>query len=120
MINPETNAEYTIDDKNFVDWILHLTCIYDGHFHVLSIDRNASDALIQKNFRKISLRLHPDRNKSPLAKQAYQALSLAKDVLLNQDYKLEYMAHQTYNPEHPSGNHPEYYDQPTKEPPALY
>ena len=108
-----------MDQKNFVDWILHLTGVYNGHFHVLAIDFRASDAHIQKQYRKIAVRLHPDRNKAPRANDAYLALSLAKHVLLTEEFRFRYMAYQTYDPEHPSGPHPEY-PQPSMPPPPLY
>ncbi|XP_017072337.1 uncharacterized protein LOC108108715 [Drosophila eugracilis] len=38
--------------------------VYQDHYHVLGLHRNASENLIKEAFRKLSLQCHPDKNKS--------------------------------------------------------
>ena len=91
-----------------------------GHYHVLGVDLEANNNDIEKNYRKISRYLHPDRNNAPQANQAYIALNLAKTILLNPAYKFQNLAFGTYNPEHEEGEPPAPYPQPSREPPEIY
>lgn len=49
---------------------------------ILQVEKYTTVEKILKAFKKLSLRLHPDKNKAPGAKEAFQALKAAKDQLL--------------------------------------
>jgi DnaJ family protein C protein 25 len=57
---------------------------------VLELTRDASAAQIKKRFYKLSLRYHPDKNKSTEAVPLFQRMSLAYDILGNPDSREEY------------------------------
>lgn len=51
------------------------------YYEILGVSKNASEEEIKKSYRKVSLRLHPDRNKDLNAKEDFQNLSEAYEVL---------------------------------------
>ena len=50
-------------------------------FKVLGVEKNATEAEIRKAFRNLSIKYHPDRNKSSNAIKYYQNISAAYDLL---------------------------------------
>lgn len=57
------------------------------YYKILGIARNASDADIKKAYRKMALKYHPDKNKSPNAEEKFKEVSEAYDVLSDKDKK---------------------------------
>jgi hypothetical protein len=51
-------------------------------YRILGLPAGASDALIKKQFKKLALRFHPDRNPSPEAHEHFILISNAVDQLL--------------------------------------
>jgi curved DNA-binding protein CbpA len=51
-------------------------------YRILELPVGASDALIKKQFKKLALRFHPDRNPSPEAHEHFILISNAADQLL--------------------------------------
>lgn len=51
------------------------------YYEVLGIQKNASDAEIKSQYRKLALKFHPDRNKSPDATEHFKEISEAYAVL---------------------------------------
>jgi curved DNA-binding protein CbpA len=62
------------------------------HYEVLELESNASKNQIRRNYRRIALRVHPDKN--PLAEgtaaEAFHALKEAHDVLVDDAKRTEY------------------------------
>lgn len=50
-------------------------------YAILGVDRNASPADIKKAYRKLSMKWHPDRNKSPEAEDKFKDINAANEVL---------------------------------------
>ena len=57
-------------------------------YKILEVDENATQEMIKKSFRKLSLRYHPDRN--PTASDKYKKISNAYEILSDPEKKRKY------------------------------
>jgi hypothetical protein len=53
----------------------------DNYYAVLGVERDASDDVLKKAYRKLALRLHPDKCKEPGAEEAFKKVGEAFSVL---------------------------------------
>ena len=61
-----------------------------GYYAVLDVDASTGIDVIKTNYRDLAKYWHPDSNKSPDAMEHFQKLSVAYDVLKNDDSRLLY------------------------------
>jgi len=54
-------------------------------YKILEVNRNASDDEIKRSYKKLAMKYHPDKNKSPEAIQKIQEINHAHEVLSNPD-----------------------------------
>ncbi|EGR30568.1 hypothetical protein IMG5_129010 [Ichthyophthirius multifiliis] len=58
-------------------------CLYysQTYYEILEIQPQSSDYQIKKSFRRLSMKYHPDKNKSAEAKQKFQQINTAYEIL---------------------------------------
>ncbi len=68
------------------------------YYELLGVARNATQKEIKSAYRKLALKWHPDRNKSPDAEQKFKEINQAYDVLSDEKKRQMYdqMGHSAY------------------------
>ncbi|KAF1333719.1 Dnaj subfamily b protein, partial [Globisporangium splendens] len=61
-----------------------------NHYEVLAVPQVADDNEIKKAYRKLALKLHPDKNSAPGAEDAFKAVGKAFTVLSDPDKRAHY------------------------------
>ena len=61
-----------------------------GYYDILGVDYDADDQQIKLNYRERAKQWHPDYNSGEEAKENFQKLSVAHDVISDEDKRLAY------------------------------
>ena len=61
-----------------------------SHYSTLGVDSTCSSPGIKRAYRQLALACHPDRNKTPGAVRAFQAVGRAYEVLSDRDLRRQY------------------------------
>ncbi len=61
-----------------------------GYYQILGVDFDADDAQIKLNYRERAKQWHPDHNPSDEAKENFQKLAVAYDVISDEEKRLTY------------------------------
>ena len=54
------------------------------------MDRQCKDDEIKKSYRKLAVKVHPDKNKAPHAQEAFKKIAKAYDCLINKEKREHY------------------------------
>lgn len=60
------------------------------HYETLSVSKTATEEEIKKQYRKLALKFHPDKNSAPGADEAFKKISKAFKVLLDPQERAHY------------------------------
>ncbi|CAD5113491.1 unnamed protein product [Dimorphilus gyrociliatus] len=60
------------------------------YYKILGVSKDADDDSLKKSYRKLALKFHPDKNKSPGAEEKFKEISEAYDVLSNKEKRKLY------------------------------
>ena len=70
---------------------MYITMSQPNLYDIMGVSKNASQAELKKQFRKLSMQYHPDRNKNDeTSTKKYQSISAAYDVLSDEKKKRIY------------------------------
>lgn len=61
-----------------------------NHYTLLNVTRDSNPLEIKRAYKKLSLTLHPDKNKSPTASDEFDAVKQAYDVLMDMEFREVY------------------------------
>lgn len=65
---------------------------YKDYYKILGVDRNATIEEIQKAYRKLARKYHPDANKDPAATEKFKEINEAYEVLRDPEKRKKYDA----------------------------
>lgn len=82
----EEKRKYTPEQKEAVERVLECK----DYYQVLRVDRNCTESELKKQYRKLALQLHPDKNTSPKSDEAFKAVSNAYEVLSDKEKRKRY------------------------------
>ncbi|XP_034119870.1 dnaJ homolog subfamily B member 1 [Drosophila guanche] len=61
-----------------------------NHYEVLRLSQNDTYSEAKRSYKRLALRLHPDKNRAPGAEMAFRRISEAVDCLTDHNRRLEY------------------------------
>lgn len=73
-----SDRTYTTEQATIVETVLKHG---DNYYKILGVEKTCSDSEIKKAYRKLSLKVHPDKNSHPKASESFKKVARAFEVL---------------------------------------
>ncbi|KAK6945081.1 DnaJ domain [Dillenia turbinata] len=86
LSSSSSSVSYTEEQITIVRQIRKKKDYYD----ILGLEKNCSVEDVRKAYRKLSLKVHPDKNKAPGAEEAFKAVSKAFQCLSDEESRKKY------------------------------
>jgi len=86
VINDKGENATEEEMKKYVDNVLNKKDLYD----ILQVNKNATQDVIKLSYKKISLKIHPDRNTNEKANEAFGLLNEAYEILKDEKKRSYY------------------------------
>eukprot|EP00636_Phaeomonas_parva_P009607 CAMPEP_0118863316 /NCGR_PEP_ID=MMETSP1163-20130328/8234_1 /TAXON_ID=124430 /ORGANISM="Phaeomonas parva, Strain CCMP2877" /LENGTH=217 /DNA_ID=CAMNT_0006797311 /DNA_START=93 /DNA_END=743 /DNA_ORIENTATION=- len=87
----ETGRSYTDKQVDIANQILAQKGKQNQHFKVLGVDTSSDSDQIKRAYRKLALKLHPDKNAAPGADEAFKLVGQAYSVLSDDEKRAAYL-----------------------------
>lgn len=101
---PTSGRPYTDDQVRIVNEVLKAKEGGRGaHYRVLGVEQDANDAALKKAYRKLALKLHPDKNSAPQSDEAFKAVGLAYATLSDSQKRTIYDRYGDEDPDNRGG-----------------
>ncbi|BAT79753.1 Chaperone protein [Vigna angularis] len=81
-----SSATYTEEQVSIIREIKRKKNFYE----ILGVEKSCTVEDVRKSYRKLSLKVHPDKNKAPGAEEAFKAVSKAFQCLSNEESRRKY------------------------------
>ncbi|XP_057414962.1 chaperone protein dnaJ 49-like [Lotus japonicus] len=81
-----SSASYTTEQVSIIREIKRKK----NYYEILGLEKSCTVEDVRKSYRKLSLKVHPDKNKAPGAEEAFKAVSKAFQCLGNEESKRKY------------------------------
>ena len=89
--NAEPKQSYSNQDAKICEDIMKKT----NYYEILGVEKTSSEEEIKKKYKKLALKLHPDKNHAPQATEAFKKVTQAFSCLTNKDKRKIYDEHGT-------------------------
>uniref|UniRef100_A0A914WFL8 DUF1977 domain-containing protein n=1 Tax=Plectus sambesii TaxID=2011161 RepID=A0A914WFL8_9BILA len=83
---PKLGVDFTQEEYDIVQRIRHCKDYYE----ILNVKKDATEAQLKKEYRKLALQLHPDKCRAPHSTEAFKALGNAYAVLSDTEKRQRY------------------------------
>lgn len=96
---------YTSDQVDIVNEVLRAKQGGRGaHYRVLGVASDANESQLKKAYRKLALKLHPDKNSAPKSDEAFKAVGLAYATLSDPQKRTIYDRYGEEDPDNRGGS----------------
>mmetsp|Transcript_8285 Transcript_8285/g.11476 ORF Transcript_8285/g.11476 Transcript_8285/m.11476 type:complete len:149 (-) Transcript_8285:532-978(-) len=82
----DKKAEYTPEQEKFAAELKAKTDFYE----ILGVERTATEDQLKKAYRKLALKVHPDKNRAPSAQEAFKKVGSAYGCLSDASKRKHY------------------------------
>ena len=73
--------------------VMHVISKREDYYALLSVSKTATEDEIKKAYKKLALKLHPDKNRHPKAEEAFKHVSTAHQTLSDKEKRRIYDRH---------------------------